>query len=308
MAYHVKIDVSPIYEMLNSFLVYVTKKWIQHLDLGPEWIIEVEGKLSSNVRAALAPASTWPFDDFDVLFAWAAYRDGSTENRDFLDMLAGQSADELFARVSPLLPSLTIEESTRIRDSYVPLLRLWDQHYCQHMSEDYRIWLEEDAEEKRILLDKMGPELLIEYATAGVLVEPMPGLDEVILFPTVHNRPINMYCFYEGMMIMQYPVDAPEEDEDQPPTCLLRFTHALADPERLRLLRYVSEEPKSLAEMCEELGKDEDMVKDQVMALRIAGLLRTHLLGSNRKEKYSIRPDGVSELNMFLESYIRIDI
>lgn len=107
-------------------------------------------------------------------------------------------------------------------------------------------------------------------------------------------------------MIMQYPVDAPEENEDQPPTCLLRFTHALADPERLRLLRYVSDEPKSLAEMCEELGKDEDTVKDQVMALRIAGLLRTHLLGSNRKEKYSIRPDGVSELNMFLESYIRI--
>jgi DNA-binding transcriptional ArsR family regulator len=134
----------------------------------------------------------------------------------------------------------------------------------------------------------------------------MPGLNEVILFPTVHNRPINMYCFYEGMMIMQYPVDAPEENEDQPPTCLLRFTHALADPERLRLLRYVSDEPKSLAEMCEELGKDEDTVKDQVMALRIAGLLRTHLLGSNRKEKYSIRPDGVSELNMFLESYIRI--
>ena len=53
MAYHVKIDVSPIYEMLNSFLVYVTKKWIQHLDIGPEWILEVEGKLSSNVRAAL---------------------------------------------------------------------------------------------------------------------------------------------------------------------------------------------------------------------------------------------------------------
>jgi hypothetical protein len=158
MAYHVKIDVSPIYEMLNSFLVYVTKKWIQHLDVGPEWIIEVEGKLSSNVRAALAPAATWPFDDFDVLFAWAAYRNTSNENIDFLDMLAGLTAEELFARVSVLLPHLTIEESTRIRDSYVPLLRLWDQHYCQNMSEDYRTWLEEDAEEKQVLLEKIGHE------------------------------------------------------------------------------------------------------------------------------------------------------
>lgn len=306
MAYHVKIDVSPIYEMLNSFLVYVTKKWIQHLDIGPEWILDVERKLSSNVRAALAPGATWPFDDFDVLFAWAAYKNTTLENQDFLDMLTELSADELFARVSSLMPSLTIEESTRIRNSYVPLLRLWDQHYCRNISEDHRVWLEEDAEEKRILLEKMGPELLIEYATAGVIVEPIAGLNEVILFPTVHNRPINMYCFYEGMMIIQYPVDIPEESEDEPPTCLLRFTHALADPERLRLLRYVSDEPKSLSEMCEELGKEQDPVKDQVTALRIAGLLRTHLLGSNRKEKYSIRPDGVSELNMFLESYIRI--
>lgn len=306
MAYHVKIDVSPIYEMLNSFLVYVTKKWIQHLDIGPEWILDVERKLSSNVRAALAPAATWPFDDFDVLFAWAAYKNTTLENQDFLDMLTELSADELFARVSSLMPSITIEESTRIRNSYVPLLRLWDQHYCRNISEDHRVWLEEDAEEKRILLEKMGPELLIEYATAGVIVEPIAGLNEVILFPTVHNRPINMYCFYEGMMIIQYPVDIPEESEDEPPTCLLRFTHALADPERLRLLRYVSDEPKSLSEMCEELGKEQDPVKDQVTALRIAGLLRTHLLGSNRKEKYSIRPDGVSELNMFLESYIRI--
>ncbi|CAH1190907.1 MULTISPECIES: ArsR/SmtB family transcription factor [Paenibacillus] len=306
MSYQVKIDVSPIYEMLNSFMVYVTKKWIQHLDIGPEWILDVEGKLSSNVKAALAPAAAWPFDDFDVLFAWAAYRDCGQENEDFLGMLADSTPEQSLARISALMPHITIEETTRICNSYLPLLRLWNEHYCQDISQDYRCWIEEDAEEKRILLDKMGPELLVEYATAGVIVEPTPGVKEVILFPTVHNRPINMYNFYEGAMIMQYPIDVPEEDEDQPPTCLLRFTHALSDPERLRLLRYVSGEPRSLAEMCEMLGKDEDTVKDQVMALRIAGLLRTHLLGSNRKEKYSIRPDGVSELNMFLESYIRI--
>ena len=69
-------------------------------------------------------------------------------------MLAELSADELFARVSALMPELTIEESTRIRNSYVPLLRLWDQHYCQNISEDHRVWLEEDAEENAFCLRK----------------------------------------------------------------------------------------------------------------------------------------------------------
>lgn len=106
-------------------------------------------------------------------------------------------------------------------------------------------------------------------------------------------------------MLVQYPVDVPVENEDEPPTLLLRMTKALSDPVRLRLLRYVANEPKSLWEMQSDLGQSGDILMHHLMMLRVAGLLRIHLRDADN-ERFSIRPDGASELQMFLESYIHL--
>ncbi|MBB3127932.1 hypothetical protein FHS19_002586 [Paenibacillus rhizosphaerae] len=305
MNYEVKVDVSPIYELLSSFMVYISKKWIRNLDIGPEWIGEVSGKLPPEVTSALGPAAAWPFDDYDVLYAWAIHRANGDTVRAFLDCLHETPAEVLYQAASPYLPSLTVKEAERIRDSYTPLLELWYEHYFKHEEPAIIPLIEEDAAEKRMLLTKMEPQSLVEYASGGLVVEDVPGLETIVLFPTVHNRPINAYCFYRKMMLIQYPVDVPEEQEDEPPTCLLRMTHALADPKRLRLLRYAAEKPRSLDDMMRDLNQTQELLKHHLMILRVAGLLRIHL-GSYNTEKFSIRPDGAAELQMFLESYIRL--
>lgn len=146
---------------------------------------------------------------------------------------------------------------------------------------------------------------LIEYASGGIVIEDIPGLKTIVLLPTVHNRPINTYCFFKNLMLVQYPVDVPSDNEEEPPTVLLRLTQALSDPTRLRLLRFVANEPKTLWEMQPELNLSREMLMHHLLSLRVAGLLRVHLRGEGT-ERYSIRPDGASELQMFLESYIRI--
>jgi len=153
----------------------------------------------------------------------------------------------------------------------------------------------------------MGSAALIEYASGGVVIEDIPDLQTVVLLPTIHNRPINMYCFYNTLMIIQYPVDVPSDNEDEPPTVLLRLTKALSDPTRLRLLRYAANEPKTLWELQSVLGQTSDTMMHHLLMLRVAGLLRVHL-GSEGEgnERYSVRPDGASDLQMFLESYIRL--
>ncbi|MED5018081.1 ArsR family transcriptional regulator [Paenibacillus chibensis] len=305
MNYEVKVDVSPIYELLGSFMVYISKKWIRNLDLGPEWISEVSAKLSTEVSASLSEASQWPFADYDVLYAWAIHRDNGDAVLPFLDCLKETPAETLLEAALPYLPELTLEDASRIRDGYTPLLELWYEHYFKHVEPDIIPLIEEDAKEKGMLLTKMDPMALVEYASGGLVIENAPEVQTIVLFPTVHNRPINTYCFYKKMMLIQYPVDVPEEDEDEPPTCLLRMTHALSDPKRLRLLRYVAEKPHSLKEMVRDLEQPEESLKHHLMILRVAGLLRIHL-GVEDKEKFSIRPDGASELQMFLESYMRL--
>lgn len=303
--YEVKIDVSEIYELLGSFMVHITKKWLQNLDIGSEWSTEAEAGMPPEVRRRFAEAAEWPFLDFDALYALVIEREESEDIPAFLDRLLAEPAERLLERISPQLPLLTEKEVYRIQRDYTPLLKSWYTYYFKNIQDSILPLIEEDAAEKRELLLKMDANALVEYASGGLVVETPLDLKTVILFPTVHNRPMNTYCFYENVLLIQYPVDVPEAEEDEPPTVLLRMTRALAMPDRLKLLRYVADQPRSLQEMERDLGQPAEALKHHMVLLRTAGLLRTHI-GEQSNEKFSIRPDGASELQMFLESYLRL--
>ncbi|MGG4553576.1 ArsR/SmtB family transcription factor [Paenibacillus humicus] len=304
MTYNVKVDVSPIYELISSFIVFTTRKWVNNLDVGLEWLEDIGSRFNLDAQQAFAAAAKFPFSDYDVLYVWAMDRSSHSIDA-FLDDLEHAANDTLYHSIKSYIPDMNTKEVERIRSSYVPLLRKWNDLYFIDVAPQYTPLLEEDAAEKSTLLHKMDPEALVEYASGGIVLEAGLPSEQVVLVPSIHFRPINTYCFYNGALLIQYPIDIPELDEDEPPTCLLRLTRALANPERLRLLRYVANEPKSLQEMVSNLHESEDKLMHHLMRLRVAGLLRVHLVDVDT-EKFSIRPDGAAELQMFLESYIRL--
>lgn len=304
MKYKVSIDVSMVYELLGSFMIYATRKWTDNLDIGKQLITEMDERLSQHVRVQFSGARSWPLADYDVLYALIMLRGEHQEIPDFLGWIESSPVEELHGLLQPHLPSLTRDETSRIRENYTPLMKLWYEHYFSEVEPELYHLLEEDAEEKRMLLPKMDDENLIEYASSGVILDNVPQ-ENVVLFPGTHFRPINTYCFYDNVLLLQYPIDIPEEDEDEPPVVLLRMTEALADPERLRLLRYIADEPKAVSEMASELGQPYEQLMHHLMILRAAGLLRSHLKSENN-ERFSLRPDGAAELQMFLETYIRL--
>ncbi|MDO3412864.1 helix-turn-helix domain-containing protein [Saccharibacillus sp. CPCC 101409] len=303
--YDVQIDVSEIYELLGSFMVHVTKKWLQNLDIGSDWSAAAEDGMPPDLRRRFDEAAGWPFLDFDALYALVIERETGEDIPAFLERLFTEPAQNLLDRIAGQLPLLTPADMERIQRDYTPLLKSWYTYYFQDIRDSILPLMEEDAAEKRELLLKMDPSALVEYASGGLVIETPLDLRTVILFPTVHNRPMNTYCFYRSVLLIQYPVDAPEAHEDEPPTVLLRMTRALAMPDRLKLLRYVADQPRSLQEMERDLGQPAEALKHHMVLLRTAGLLRTHI-GEQFNEKFSIRPDGASELQMFLESYLRL--
>ncbi|MBP1999827.1 DNA-binding transcriptional ArsR family regulator [Paenibacillus shirakamiensis] len=305
MAYKVKVDVSPVYELLGSFLIYVARRWILDIDMGNEWIEDIDQRLDEVSLALFSEASTWPFDDYDVLYAWAVIRGHHNDAISFLNYLDTADSGELYNQIHTYLPQLTTDKMETIRHHYVPLLRKWNEVYFQHVNSSYLPLLTEDASEKLLLLEKMEPFALIDYATGGLVVSDKLPVEQVILLPTIHLRPINTYCFYHGMLLIQYPVDLPLEDENEAPHFLLRLTRALAAPERLKLLRYLAGEPKSAAEILQHFDEPEDRMMHHLRRLRVAGLLCVHL-EQNRMEKYCLRMDGIAELQIFLETYIQI--
>lgn len=303
--YEIKIDVSGIYELLGSFMVHITKKWLPNLDIGSGWSEEAEAGMPPEMRQRFVEAAGWPFLDFDALYALVIEREVGEDIPLFLDRLLAEPAERLLQRIAPQLPSLTHGDMSRIQRDYTPLLKSWYTYYFKGIQDSVLPLIEEDAAEKRELLLKMDASALVEYASGGLVVETPLDLKTVILFPTVHNRPMNTYCFYQNVLLIQYPVDVPEPEESEPPTVLLRMTRALAVPDRLKMLRYVADQPRSLLEMERDLKQPAEALKHHMVLLRTAGLLRTHI-GEQSNEKFSIRPDGASELQMFLESYLRL--
>ncbi|MEG6589780.1 ArsR family transcriptional regulator [Paenibacillus barengoltzii] len=305
MAYDVKVDHSLVYELISSFMIYTTHKWVNNLDVGLEWIAEVDTRLTPEERHQFVEAAKYPFTDYDVLYVWALERKGAIDIPQFLNDIAESSVESLYDRTKTYIPTVNSETIARIQSNYIPLLKCWHRLYMSTIEHQFLPLLEEDAAEKHTLLQKMDTDALIEYASGGLVLEPLKPISLVVLTPSIHFRPINTYVFYENVLFIQYPLDIPELDEDEPPMVLKRLTRALAEPQRLRLLRYVADEPKSMQDMLKDLGEPKDQLMHDLMRLRVAGLLRIHLLAQDT-EKFSIRPDGAAELQMFLESYIRL--
>ena len=305
MSYGVKVDYSPVYELLGSFMIYTTRKWVNNLDIGPEWIEDIECRITPEITQRFSIASGFPFADYDVLYAWAMERQPEANITQFLDELESATGESLLHRTKSYIPGASSDDMKRIRDNYIPLLKTWNHVYFEEALSQVLPLIEEDDYEKNTLLQKMDPDALIEFASGGLVLGPQLPITRVVLTPSIHFRPINTYCFYHDVLFIQYPLDLPETDENEPPVCLKRLTRALAKPERLRLLRYVANEPKSLQDMMAQLPETGEQLMHDLMRLRVAGLLRIHIVDPDT-EKFSIRPDGAAELQMFLESYIRL--
>lgn len=157
MDYELKIDVSPVYELLDSFMIYVTRKWISNLDLGPHWVSDVEDRITPHKVTALMQAAEWPFTDYDVLYAWVYSRGPATSVLHFLDDLDSASIKECYQQIAPLIHDFTIDEASRIKSSYSPLLRLWYEQYFRHVEHKILPLLIEDASEKKNAGKQNGP-------------------------------------------------------------------------------------------------------------------------------------------------------
>jgi DNA-binding transcriptional ArsR family regulator len=90
------------------------------------------------------------------------------------------------------------------------------------------------------------------------------------------------------------------------PDALNKALKAMADPTRLRILRYLAEEPLTPSELSRRLRLRAPTVVHHLYALRIAGLV--HLtLGKGVERRYAIRREGVSGTLAALDEFLGMD-
>lgn len=168
---------------------------------------------------------------------------------------------------------------------------------------------ERDAAQKRAALATAGGPRVIDLATRGWDYVAEPGVSQVILAPSVVQRPWNVTADHGHTRIFCYSVadETLASVTGDPPAFLVRRLKALADERRLRILRRLVGERLSLMELAEDFGVSKTTIHHHLAILRSAGLI--HLRDEPGRQyspfpRYAYRAEAIPTAVAALEAYL----
>ncbi|MFL7891117.1 MAG: ArsR/SmtB family transcription factor [Anaerolineales bacterium] len=139
---------------------------------------------------------------------------------------------------------------------------------------------------------------LIEILSQGVKILIEPEITEIVFAPSYWITPLILYdSFAPQQKIFLYgarPADASLVPGEVVPDALLRGLKALAEPTRLKIIRYLAQEPLSPAQLSRRLRLRPPTVIHHLEVLRLAGLVRLNLEVPGERN-YAARLEGLED-------------
>jgi predicted DNA-binding protein YlxM (UPF0122 family) len=177
----------------------------------------------------------------------------------------------------------------------------WYDAVIQKDIENLNTILRTDYETKKEMLNKMTPEELVEWSTGGVTYLPEPSVNNVLLIPQYIYRPWNIEADIEGTKVFYYPIaneSISPYDRYTPNNFLVLKHKALGDEVRLRIVKLLYEEDKTLQEITNQLNLGKSTIHHHLKILRAAKLVEISDL------KYSLKKKSVESLAKELSLYL----
>ncbi len=151
---------------------------------------------------------------------------------------------------------------------------------------------------------------VLEELSAGVRMDWARDASTLILAPSFWGAP---FVFFDRLAedtgIILFGARPKEMDlvpGELVPERLINALKALADPTRLRILRYLVEEPATPSELAKILRLRPPTVIHHLHGLRLAGLV--HVIVSPQAERcYTIRMDGIDTTTQDLQQFLKVN-
>lgn len=186
------------------------------------------------------------------------------------------------------------------------------EYYTSFFAEDERRLqpaLEAALEHAQELAETLSIPELLEELSQGVKFDEPPQTQELVLAPSFWGSPLILYGQHrpERQIILfgGRPANASIVPGDLIPDALFNSLKALADPTRLRILRYLIAEPLTPTELARRLRLRAPTVVHHLHTLRLARLV--HLKFSAEGRKYQARREAVAEIYELLNSFLDED-
>lgn len=196
-------------------------------------------------------------------------------------------------------------------DLYLNALRTYHDVFFAEEEIWIRPALEAAVERARQLAEKLDTLELLEALSEGFRFGDKLQVSELVLVPSFWITPL--ICDLRvsaGKMLFVFggrPANASLVPGEVVPDALFRALKALADPTRLRILRYLSAEPLTPAQLARRLRLRAPTVVHHLRALRLAGLVYLTLEASH-KVHYAARSEAVEAMFSGLKDFLEQDL
>lgn len=188
-----------------------------------------------------------------------------------------------------------------LKKHLISVMAGWHEAVIQKDIEKLDTILQIDFETKNAMVKKMTPEELVEWATGGVTYLPEPSVNNVLLIPQYIYRPWNIEADIEGTKVFYYPIaneSISPYDKYTPNNFLILKHKALGDEVRMRIVKLLYEEDKTLQEITNQLNIGKSTIHHHLKILRAAKLVEISDL------KYSLKKKSVELLAKELSLYL----
>ena len=194
-------------------------------------------------------------------------------------------------------------------EAYLQALQSFQSAFFAEEEGHIRGFLQDSISRAQTLFAHLSPAELIEELSQGVRVAFLKDIQNIILTPSywisplIVNEKLEPDCVL--MLFGARPKDISLVPGEAIPATMLRALKAMADPTRLKILRYLGERPYTPSQLARLLRLRAPTVIHHLNAMRLAGLVHLTLEGEGEK-MYQARLEAVREtfssLNEFLET------
>lgn len=149
--------------------------------------------------------------------------------------------------------------------------------------------------------------ILLEDLTHGVRFDAILETPEILLVPSYWANPLVFHTpINSKTTLFQFgsrPETQPIVPGEQVPASLVNSLKAIADPTRLKILRYLAGEPQTPSELARRLRLRPPTVIHHLNALRLAGLVQI-ILQPDDSRRYALRSEAVQNVSQTLLDFL----
>jgi DNA-binding transcriptional ArsR family regulator len=191
---------------------------------------------------------------------------------------------------------------------YLSALRSYYEVFFAEDEKRIRPVLEEAVARAKKLAEELPVPALLEAISQGVQFEETPNVAQLVLVPSFWSSPLLIYGprTPERMLLVfgGRPATTSIVPGDLISDALFQALRALADPTRLRILRYLMSEPMTPAELARRLRLRAPTVVHHLHTLRLARLV--YLTISHDGKRYQARREAINETYALLDAFLGI--